>query len=293
MDLISLLREQARHEMEAQGDDPDAPASKPVLAVGIAEAFSLSGRVAVVTGARGGIGARTAITFAEAGADVVVADIGDCSDTVSALEATGRRCLTFTVDVTDREAVEDLAARTVEEFGGIDVWANVAGIIRYGPMLEMSEGDVRAVIDVNQLGVYWGTAAAGRRMPDGGSIINIASAGGEVAAPGISVYGMTKAAVMHLTRIAAVELGAAGVRVNAVAPGFVESPMTARWWTGDDGVVDSATREQMLGVRTAQSPLGLTGEPVDIAYALLYLASDASRFMTGQVLRPNGGVHMA
>ncbi len=293
MDLISLLREQARQTAEAGGGVSDIPAEEPVTAIGVAEAFTLPDRVAVVTGAGGGIGARAAAVLAAAGADVVVADVGDCSETAAAVEATGRRCVDLTVDVTDRAAVDGLAERAMAEFGRLDVWANVAGIIRHGPMLEMSEDDVRAVVDVNQFGVYWGTAAAGRRMSAGGSIINVASAGGEMAGPGISAYGMSKAAVIHLTRIAAVELGPTGVRVNAVAPGFVESPMTARWWTDDDGTVDDAAREQMLAMRAAQSPLGLTGTPDDIAYAMLYLASDASRFVTGQVLRPNGGVHMA
>jgi 3-oxoacyl-[acyl-carrier protein] reductase len=125
-----------------------------------------------------------------------------------------------------------------------------------------------------------------------GSIVNVASAGGEMPAPTLSVYGMTKAGVIQLTRTAATELGPLGIRANAVAPGFIETPMTKRVWTGTDGSVDDAKRAEVLGARSAQSPLSTTGDPEDIAYAMLYLAADASKFMTGQVLRPNGGVHM-
>ena len=104
---------------------------------------------------------------------------------------------------------------------------------------------------------------------------------------------MTKAAVIQLTRTAAAELGPAGVRANAVAPGFVDSPMTQRAWTAADGSVDEQVRTEVLGSRASASPLGVVGEPRDIAWAMLYLATDASKFMTGQVVRPNGGVHMA
>jgi 3-oxoacyl-[acyl-carrier protein] reductase len=126
-----------------------------------------------------------------------------------------------------------------------------------------------------------------------GSIINIASAGGDVPAPTLSVYGMTKAAVMHLTKTAAAELGPRGIRVNAVAPGFIETPMTSPQFTEADGTVDPARRAQVLAVKSSSSPLAMTGDTTDITYAMLYLASDASRFMTGQTMRPNGGVFMA
>ena len=112
-------------------------------------------------------------------------------------------------------------------------------------------------------------------------------------APTLSIYAMTKAAVNHLTRCAAVELGGRNIRVNAVAPGFTDTPMVQRNWTREDGTVDDDARAELLGVRAAQSPLGTTATPEDQAWAMLYLASDASRFVTGQVLRPNGGVVMA
>ena len=109
----------------------------------------------------------------------------------------------------------------------------------------------------------------------------------------LSAYGIAKAGVIQLTRTVAAELGPVGVRANAVAPGFIETPMTQSLWTTTDGSVDDALRTELLGARSAQSPLGITGEPEDIAYSMLFLAADASKFMTGEVLRPNGGVHMA
>jgi 3-oxoacyl-[acyl-carrier protein] reductase len=183
----------------------------------------------------------------------------------------------------------------VRATGRIDVWANVAGIIRNSAVVDTTEADLDAVLSVNLKGVYWGCAAAGRAMGAAGrgAIVNVASAGGEVPAPTLSVYGMTKAAVIQLTRTLAAELGPRGVRVNAVAPGFVETAMTSRNWTRPDGTVDEEARALTLDRLGSQSPLGITGVPEDIAWAMLYLAADTSRFITGQVLRPNGGVYMA
>jgi 3-oxoacyl-[acyl-carrier protein] reductase len=260
------------------------------------QALSLPQRVAVVTGAAGGIGREAAVVFAKAGASVVIADVGveGLEGTAELVSAAGGKALIRRTDVSDREDVEGLAAAAIEAFGRIDVWANVAGIITYFPLLEAVESDVRRIIDVNLLGVYWGVVAAGRAMSkDGGSIINISSAGGEMPAPTLSGYGMTKAAVIQLTRIAAAEFGPRRIRVNAVAPGWTDTPMVAPYFTDSEGHVDPDAKAEILRLRGAQSPLGITGEPTDIAYAMLYLASDASRFMTGQVVRPNGGVFMA
>jgi 3-oxoacyl-[acyl-carrier protein] reductase len=176
----------------------------------------------------------------------------------------------------------------------MEIWANVAGVIHYAPIIEMPTEEVHRIIGVNLLGVYWGVAAAARQMaPQGrGVIINIASAGGEVPAPTLSVYGMTKAAVIHLTRTAAHELGPSGIRVNGVAPGWIDTPMVAHYFTDADGNVDAEARQRIIATRAASSPIGRTGEPVDVALAMLYLASDASRFVTGQIMRPNGGAFM-
>ena len=217
------------------------------------------------------------------------------AQTAAIIEGLGVKAIVAPTDVSQKAAVDDLARTAVRSTGRVDVWANVAGIIRNANIVDTQESDLDAIVAVNLKGVYWGVAAAGRVMSAAkrGSIINVASAGGEMPAPTLSVYGMTKAGVVQLTRTAAAELGPSGVRVNAVAPGFTDTPMTQRGWTAADGSIDDAKRSATVGIRGAQSPLGIIGEPSDIAYAMLYLAVDAARFVTGQVLRPNGGVVMA
>lgn len=286
MDMISGLRYAAQKLNKKDAE--------PVLEPELMAAFSLAGRAAVVTGAGGGIGRQAAMTFAQAGADVMIADVKEdgLAETAELVSETGRRVVERPTNVADRDDVEALAQAAVDEFGRLDIWANVAGIIKYATILEADEADVRAVLDVNLFGVYWGIAAAARRMGDKGAIVNIASAGGDMPAPTLSPYGMSKAGVMHLTKTAAAELGASGIRVNAIAPGFIDTPMVAPYWTSEEGDVDYKAKIDMLGVRAAQSPLKTTGETTDITYCMLYLVADASRFVTGQVLRPNGGVVM-
>jgi 3-oxoacyl-[acyl-carrier protein] reductase len=247
--------------------------------------FRLDGRVAVVTGAASGIGQATAVVLSDAGARLVLGDRDEAG-----LEKTATMVAEATVvptDVSKRADVEALVDRAVGHFGRLDVMANVAGIMGAGgPITGIDEQALDRVLAVNLKGVFFGCQAALRVMGEqgSGSIVNMASAAIDHPAAGLAVYSMAKAGVAMLTRVAAQEGGPVGVRVNAVAPGFVVTPMTQRGDPERMAAVESRMRKR--------SPLGAIGDPADIANAVLYLASDASRFMTGQILRPNGGTAM-
>ena len=268
---------------------------RPALSNELIEQFSLHGRTAVITGAAGGIGRQAAITFTQAGANVLIADVGiaGLEETAEMVAAAGGNATVVPTDVSDRDQVNALADAAIKSNGRLDIWANVAGVIRYMNIVDATPDDVEFITKVNLWGTYWGVAAAGRAMTNGGTIINVSSAGGDMPAPTLSIYAMTKAAVSHLTRCAAVELGANDIRVNAIAPGFTDTPMVQGRWTNADGSIDEAERESYTSLRAAQSPLRTIATAEDQSWAMLYLASDASRFVTGQVIRPNGGVVMA
>ena len=248
------------------------------------EQFRLDGRVAAVTGAAGGIGRATAVALAGAGARVAIADIDELGLKETAAMIPGS--LPVTTDVTKKAEVDRLVERTVSDLGRLDVMANIAGIIRGGPLLTIEEGELDRVLAVNLKGVFFGCQAALAVMTDqgSGSIVNMTSTALDQPAAGLASYSISKAGVAMLTRVAAQEGGPKGVRVNAVAPGFVVTPMTTR--------PDPHQMESMLSAMRKRSPLGAVGQAEDIANAVLYLASDASRFVTGQIIRPNGGVAM-
>jgi 3-oxoacyl-[acyl-carrier protein] reductase len=261
------------------------------------ESFRVDGKVAVVTGAGSGIGRASALALAGAGAAVVCADIDGASATAAAEEiaAAGGVAEGVTLDVSNRGEVDALAQRVAAERGGIHVWCNIAGIMVEGPFLDSPEEDLDRIISVNLKGVFFGCQAAGRIMvtqPEGGSIINASSAAADAPSPNIVSYAICKAGVVQMTKSLAVEIGKRKVRVNAVAPGFVLTGMTGRYFVRPDGTVDEEMQEAVIAPMRKFTPLRSIGEPEDIAAAFLYLASDASRFMTGQVLRPNGGVAM-
>jgi len=251
-----------------------------------ASAHDLNGRVAIVTGAAGGIGAATARLLANCGAKVVCAD---ANPAITQIDAPG--CFGEVVDVSSQKAVQSLVENTVATHGRLDIMVNNAAVISNANIAELEEAELDRIISVNLKGVFFGcqSAAAVMARQGSGAIINLASEAIHVGAPSVVAYAMTKAAVAQLTKCLATEVGPSNVRVNTVAPGFIESPMTARHYTSQDGKVDVDKREAVLAGFTADNVLDHIGQPVDIAHTILFLASDAARYVTGQIMRTNGG----
>lgn len=258
--------------------------------------FSLDGRCVVITGAGSGIGRETARVLAQAGARVMLADIDETglAGTVQLIEVIGGAAQTCVTNIANRAEMDALAAAAMGWQGRIDAWVNGAGVLRSAEIIDMDEEMLDRIIGINMKGAYWGCATAGRIMKaqGGGAIVNISSAAADNPVPGLSAYAISKSGVNMLTRTAAKEFGAFNCRVNAVAPGFIETPMVAVAYLDDDGQIDPERRAVFLRERSAATPLGITGRPRDVGLAVLYLVSDASRFVTGQILRPNGGVMM-
>lgn len=262
----------------------------------ISAAFALDGKVAVITGGGSGIGREAARILSLAGARIVAADINPegLEVTCQTIRSAGGTVSGHRLDVASRDKVEALADIALAETGRLDIWINCAAIAPLHTILETKPEEAQRTIAVNMLGTYWGCMAAARIMSKtgGGSIINISSAGGAKPVPNLAVYGMTKAAVNSLTWTAAAELGPMGIRVNAIAPGWIETPAMQVLYRDASGCVDPVLREKVHADMAASSPLGRIGRVSDIAYALVYLASTAGSFVTGQVLRVNGGESM-
>lgn len=242
---------------------------------------ALDGRSAVVTGAARGIGYEIARRFAAEGAAVLVGDL-DGEAAKKAVAALPGRVLGARCDVTVEDDVDALARRAVDELGGLDVWVNNAGIIRDATLRTMTLADLRAVLDVHLVGAWLGTrtAAAAMRERGGGAIVNISSISGKVGMIGQTNYSAAKAGIVGLTKAAAKELAHRGVRVNAIQPGLIRTPMT------------EVLREDILAQKLAEIPMGRIGEPAEIASVALFLASDESSYLTGAVLEVTGGRYM-
>jgi len=245
----------------------------------------LEGKKAVVTGAAQGIGQAIAEMLAQAGADVVVADLdaGRCQDTVDRVKKHNRQALAISTNVGQWDDVKAMVDQVVKDWGRIDIFVNNAGITRDGLVVRMKEEDWNAVIQVNLTGTFYCIKAALGPMSKQryGRIINMASVVGVMGNAGQANYAASKAAVIGLTKTIAREYASRNITVNAVAPGFIDTAMTQA--LGDD------VREML----SKQIPLGRLGQPNDIAEAVKFLASDAANYITGQVLHVNGGMHMA
>jgi 3-oxoacyl-[acyl-carrier protein] reductase len=242
----------------------------------------LGGQAAIVTGAGRGLGRLIAEVLAASGARVACVDVeaGPLAETVERIRNAGGTAEAFACDVTDSLRVGEVVDAVVNRWGGLGILVNNAGITRDNLVVRMNDDQFDAVINVNLRGTFLFTRAAARPMMKGrrGRIINIASVSGMMGNPGQANYSASKAGVIGLTRTVARELAGRNITVNAVAPGFIATEMTAA--LGED-VVEQVKK---------QTPLGRLGSPQDVADAVLFLASDAASFITGHVLVVDGGL---
>jgi len=246
--------------------------------------FELNDKVAFVTGAARGLGQAIAVKLAEAGADVAVSDLKTewLEETAAKVGALGRKARCYAIDVADGASVAEGVKAIEQSFGKIDILVNNAGITKDGLLLRMGEADWDAVLDVNLKGAFLCTKAAARGMAKrrGGTIVNIASVIGLMGNAGQANYAASKGGLIAFTKTVAKELSSRNVRCNAVAPGFIRTAMT------------DALDEAVQGRMKELIPLGRFGEPEDVANVVLFLAGDASAYVTGQVLSTCGGMVM-
>jgi 2-dehydro-3-deoxy-D-gluconate 5-dehydrogenase len=249
----------------------------------VLDRFRLDGRVALVTGASHGIGEGIALVLAGAGADVALAARGvdDLERVAEAVRALGRRALVVPTDVSDLAQVEAMVRRTGEGLGEPEILFNVAGVNRRKPILDVTPDDWSFVLDVNLRGLYFASQAVARRLvarqAGWGRIVHIASMTSYRGFADLSLYALTKTAVISLTRSQAVEWAEQGIRVNAIAPGWIETPMTAQMNPGRRRWVET------------HLPQGHYGTVDDLAGMALYLASPASDYTTGQTFPVDAG----
>ena len=246
--------------------------------------MKLKGKVALVTGAAQGIGKAVALLLARNGADIIVSDINleKAEETAREVEGLGQRALAVKTNVAEANDVEKMVQTALERFGRIDILINNAGITRDKLLLRMSDEDWDAVLGVNLRGTFLCTRAVIRPMAKqkSGKIVNIASVVGTMGNAGQANYGASKAGVIGFTKTVAREYAPRGINVNAIAPGYIETPMT-------EALPEKAKEELKRMI-----PMDRLGKPEDVAEAVLFLVSEASSYITGQVLHVNGGIYM-
>lgn len=245
----------------------------------------LTDKTAVVTGGSRGIGRAIAVSLAAEGAKVAVIYAGNAAaaeETLSLIKEQGGEAVAMQCDVADDAAVSDMINAVKEQFGSVDILVNNAGITRDGLLMRMKEGDWQAVLDTNLTGVFHCTKDVTKLMMKqrSGAIINITSVVGQTGNAGQANYAAAKAGMIGFTKSVAKELASRGIRVNAVAPGCIDTDMTA--------VLSDAVKEDML----KSIPLGRVAQPEEVAKAVVFLASDNASYITGQVLNVDGGMVM-
>ena len=245
--------------------------------------FSLEGKIAIVTGASRGIGRAIALGFAEAGADVALAarTEGDLETLAKEIDSIGRKALVVPTDVTQRDSIENLIQTTVAELGGLHVLVNNAGGSNFmAPLTSIRPSGWDKLRTLNLDSVFHATQLAAQAMVDtGGSIIQIASVAGIEGAPGLSPYSASKAGVMVFTQAVAKELATSNIRLNSIAPGWIDTPLN-EWMTSDEATLKMAT--DMI-------PMGRLGTAEELVGAAIFLASDASSYVTGTTIVVDGG----
>jgi NAD(P)-dependent dehydrogenase (short-subunit alcohol dehydrogenase family) len=243
---------------------------------------TLEGKVAIITGGASGIGRACALRFAAEGARVVIADVQAEAAATLAQQMPEAKALALTTDVTDEAQVERLVRETVTRFGRVDIGLFAAGTGGGGPVHLLDAAVFDRVLKLNVYGVFYCLKHVARQMVDqgdGGSLIAIASLNARQPAEGFTAYCASKAAVAMMVQTAALELGRYGIRANAIGPGLVETPLSARLWQ------NPAIRDAFI----AETPMGRYAQPAEVADLALYLAGDAGSFMTGQTLYLDGG----
>ena len=246
--------------------------------------FNLTGQVALVTGAARGLGQAISLALANAGADIALGlrDINAQGDVAAQITAMGRRALPLQMDMTRLDQISHAVESTVKHFGRIDILVNNAGLAPENLAENVTEADFDLTLAVNLKGTFFASQAAGRVMikQKRGRIINLSSQAGFVALPTESVYCMTKAAIAHLTKCLAVEWGKYNITVNAVAPTFIRTPGTESYL---------ANPQQRADVEERIAALHRIGDPMDVAGAVVFLASSAASLITGETILIDGG----